>query len=60
MLGEYVALIVDAGPTYGSEASTIVDVTTSPGRVLRHGALSLDRLNEVLEPLGVTLTDDDA
>jgi L-threonylcarbamoyladenylate synthase len=60
MLGEYVALIVDAGPTYGSEASTIVDVTTSPGRVLRHGALSLDRLNEVLEPLGVTLTDDEA
>jgi L-threonylcarbamoyladenylate synthase len=58
MLGEFVALILDAGPTFGSEASTIVDVTTSPGRVLRHGALSLEQLNEVLEPLGVTLTDD--
>jgi L-threonylcarbamoyladenylate synthase len=58
MLGEYVALIVDAGPTFKTEASTIVDVTTSPGRVLRHGALSLDELNAVLEPLGVTLTDD--
>jgi L-threonylcarbamoyladenylate synthase len=58
MLGEHVALVVDAGPTPGSEASTIVDVTTSPGRVLRHGALSLDELNAVLEPLGVTLTDD--
>ncbi|HET8961480.1 L-threonylcarbamoyladenylate synthase [Nocardioides sp.] len=58
MLGEFVALIVDAGPTFGSVASTIVDVTTSPGRVLRHGALSLEQLNEVLEPLGVTLTDD--
>jgi L-threonylcarbamoyladenylate synthase len=58
MLGEHVALVVDAGPTPGSDASTIVDVTTSPGRVLRRGALSLDELNEVLEPLGVTLTDD--
>jgi L-threonylcarbamoyladenylate synthase len=58
MLGEHVALVVDAGPTRGSEASTIVDVTASPGRVLRHGALSLDELNAVLEPLGVTLTDD--
>ena len=59
MLGEHVALIVDAGRTFASDASTIVDVTTSPGRVLREGALSLDELNEVLEPLGVTLTDDD-
>jgi L-threonylcarbamoyladenylate synthase len=58
MLGEHVALVVDAGPTRGSEASTIVDVTASPGRVLRHGALSLDELNAVLEPLGVSLTDD--
>jgi tRNA threonylcarbamoyl adenosine modification protein (Sua5/YciO/YrdC/YwlC family) len=58
MLGEYVALVVDGGPTPGSEASTIVDVTTTPGRVLRTGALSLDELNAVLEPLGATLTDD--
>jgi L-threonylcarbamoyladenylate synthase len=26
--------------------------------VLRRGALSLERLNEVLEPLGATLTDE--
>ena len=58
MLGEHVAVVVDSGPTFSEEASTIVDVTTSPGRVLRHGALSLDKLNAVLEPLGVTLTDD--
>jgi L-threonylcarbamoyladenylate synthase len=60
MLGEHVALIVDAGPTLDLDPSTIVDVTTSPGRVLRRGMLSLDQLNAVLEPLGVTLTDDDA
>ena len=58
MLGEYVALVVDSGPTFKTEASTIVDVTTSPGRILRQGALSLEQLNAVLEPLGVTLTED--
>jgi L-threonylcarbamoyladenylate synthase len=58
MLGEKVALVLDAGPTAGSEASTIVDVTASPGRVLRRGALPLEELNAVLEPLGATLTDD--
>ncbi len=58
MLGAYVAVIVDDGESPGGEASTIVDATGSQGRVLRRGALSLDQLNEVLEPLGATLTDD--
>jgi tRNA threonylcarbamoyl adenosine modification protein (Sua5/YciO/YrdC/YwlC family) len=58
-LGDDVAVVVDAGPVSGGEASTIVDVTVDHGRVLRHGALSLDRLNEVLAPHGVTLTDDE-
>lgn len=56
MLGDDVAVIVDGGPAPGGEASTIVDVTGAQGRVLRRGALSLERLNEVLEPLGATLT----
>jgi len=34
------------------------DVTGSQGRVLRLGALSLEQLNAVLEPLGATLTDE--
>ncbi len=58
MLGEDVALVVDAGSSPGGEASTIIDVTGSQGRVLRRGALSLDDLNAVLEPLGATLTDE--
>jgi tRNA threonylcarbamoyl adenosine modification protein (Sua5/YciO/YrdC/YwlC family) len=58
MLGESVAVIVDAGTSPGGEASTIVDCTGTQGRVLRRGALSLERLNEVLEPLGATLTDE--
>ena len=58
MLGDSVDVIVDAGEAPGKEASTIVDVTGSQGRVLRRGALSLDDLNAVLEPLGATLTDE--
>jgi len=58
MLGEDVAVVVDAGTSPGGESSTIVDVTGGQGRVLRRGALSLDDLNEVLEPLGATLTDE--
>ncbi len=58
-LGDDVAVVVDAGPVGGGEASTIIDVTVDHGRVLRRGALSVDRLNEVLAPHGVTLTDDE-
>ena len=58
MLGERVDIIVDAGEAPGKEASTIVDVTGSQGRVLRRGALSIEELNAVLEPLGATLTDE--
>jgi L-threonylcarbamoyladenylate synthase len=59
MLGESVDVIVDAGESPGGEASTIVDVTGSSGRILRRGALSLEDLNAVLEPLGASLTDED-
>ena len=58
MLGDAVAVIVDAGESPGGEASTIVDCTGTQGRVLRRGALSLEQLNEVLEPLGATITDE--
>ena len=58
MLGGSVAVILDDGPTTGPEPSTIVDVTGAHGRVLRLGAISLERLNEVVGPLGVTITDE--
>ena len=61
MLGDDVAVVVDGGPVGDGapgEASTIVDVTGTQGRVLRLGALSLEQLNAVLEPLGATLTDE--
>lgn len=59
MLGESVAVVVDGGPSVGGEASTIVDCTSSQGRLLRAGALTLEELNGVLEPLGATLTDEE-
>jgi L-threonylcarbamoyladenylate synthase len=58
MLGSSVRIILDDGPTPGAEPSTIVDVTGSQGRVLRIGAVSLARLNEIVEPLGVDITDE--
>ena len=58
MLGESVEVIVDAGTSAGADASTIVDCTGAEGRILRRGAISLDELNAVLEPLGNALTDE--
>jgi tRNA threonylcarbamoyl adenosine modification protein (Sua5/YciO/YrdC/YwlC family) len=60
MLGEDVEVIVDGGTSPGGEASTILDATTTPGRVLRLGAISVDQLNHVLGPLGHAVTDPDA
>jgi tRNA threonylcarbamoyl adenosine modification protein (Sua5/YciO/YrdC/YwlC family) len=59
MLRDLVEVIVDGGPVDATagQASTIIDATGAQGRVLRRGALSLERLNAVLEPLGVPLTD---
>ncbi|WP_348537287.1 L-threonylcarbamoyladenylate synthase [Nocardioides sp. 1609] len=57
MLGDRVAVVVDAGESPVGEASTIVDATRARGRILRRGALSLARLNAVLEPLGTSLLD---
>ena len=60
MLGEEVEVVVDAGTSPGGAASTIVDATSTPGRVLRLGAISLEQLNAVLEPLGHAIPDPDA
>lgn len=52
MLGDTVAVYLDAGVLPASEASTIVDVTTEVPRILRLGALSLDQINETLVRVG--------
>lgn len=57
MLGEKVAVFLDGGPSRGEVPSTIVDATGENGRILRRGAISLEELNEVLEPLGTVIAD---
>jgi L-threonylcarbamoyladenylate synthase len=57
MLGHAVSVIVDAGPTPAADPSTIVDATTDAPRLLRLGAISVEQLDEVLAPLGVTVSE---
>jgi L-threonylcarbamoyladenylate synthase len=47
-LGEHAAVVLDGGPRTGSAASTIVDCTAPTPRVLRFGAIDIDRLREVV------------
>jgi L-threonylcarbamoyladenylate synthase len=59
MLGASVAVLLDDGPAGGPVPSTIVDATgANTGRVLRLGAMSLERLNQVVEPVGATIVDE--
>ena len=58
MLGESVEVLLDGGPTPGSLPSTIVDATGETGRLLRLGAVPLERLNEILEPLAAEIVDE--
>ena len=50
-LGEAVTVYLDGGPCAGTAASTILDVTGPRARVLRLGALPLDRLRTVVPDL---------
>jgi L-threonylcarbamoyladenylate synthase len=58
MLGHAVSVVVDSGPTPGADPSTIVDVTGEAPRLLRLGAISVERLDAVLEPHGVSITEE--
>jgi L-threonylcarbamoyladenylate synthase len=50
-LGDAVSIYLDGGPCAGTAASTIVDVTGSRPRVLRLGAVGVDRLRTVVPDL---------
>ena len=50
-----VSLIVDSGAVDGGEPSTIIDATGAEPRLLRLGALSVEKLNAVLAPHGVSV-----
>jgi L-threonylcarbamoyladenylate synthase len=47
-LGDDVAVYLDGGPTPLGVASTVVDLTAGVPRVLRQGAVPLDRIREVV------------
>jgi L-threonylcarbamoyladenylate synthase len=47
-LGEAVDAVVDGGPTEVGIESTVLDLTTSPPRVLRPGVVDLERLRALL------------
>src|SRR5450631_1948274 len=46
-LGDLVSVYLDGGPCPGGDASTIIDLTGSVPRLLRSGAIPMDRLREV-------------
>ncbi len=48
MLDDEVAVYLDAGPVTGGVPSTIVDVTGGVPRILRAGALPVERLREIV------------
>ena len=50
-LGDDVALYLDGGPAEAGIASTIVDVTAEVPRVLRAGAVSIEKLRKVVPDL---------
>ena len=52
MLGDLVAVVLDAGETTGEQPSTIVDCTGDRPRILREGALSARDIHRVLEDTG--------
>ncbi|MEP6816255.1 MAG: L-threonylcarbamoyladenylate synthase [Marmoricola sp.] len=52
MLADEVTLVLDSGATPGEQPSTIVDCTGDSPRILRQGALPLDRLRQVLADAG--------
>ena len=47
-LGAALDLVLDGGPAHGGAASTVVDTTLEPVRILRDGAISRDRIERCL------------
>ena len=58
MLGDRLEVLLDGGPTKGDVPSTIVDVTSETGRLLRAGAVSLEDLNDILLSMGAEIVDE--
>ena len=53
LLGDAVDLILDGGPAHGGPASTVVDTTVDPVRVLREGAIASGDIDRCLTSAGL-------
>jgi L-threonylcarbamoyladenylate synthase len=47
-IGESVEVVLDAGPCELGEASTVIDVTVEPPKVLRAGSLAIEEIEKVV------------
>ncbi len=47
-LGDHVALVLDGGPTRGGHASTVLDLSVDPPRLVRSGAVPVSALEQAL------------
>ena len=54
LLGDAIELVLDGGPALGGPASTVVDCTGDSPVILRQGAVTRERLVEILDAAGVT------
>lgn len=52
-LGGRIPLILDGGPCPGGVASTVLDLTTTPPRILRPGPIAADHLAQIVPLAGV-------
>lgn len=52
-LGIALDLIIDGGPAHGGPASTVVDATVDPVRILRAGAIPVDAIDRCLSSAGL-------
>ena len=54
-LGDHVDLVLDGGPAHGGPASTVVDCTGERPRILRVGAVPVERVRSILRGVRITL-----
>jgi L-threonylcarbamoyladenylate synthase len=53
-LGDAIDLILDGGAAHGGPASTVVDCVGATPRILRHGAITAERIGSILDAAGVS------
>jgi L-threonylcarbamoyladenylate synthase len=52
-LGDVIAVVLDGGVAHGGPASTVVDCTVDPPRILREGAIAPERVAAALDAAGI-------